>query len=338
MMRSIYASAPTRIDFGGGTLDFFPLYLFFDQPKTINAAIDLGAEVTLTSRDDDRVTLCSVDTGHSLEVEGGVQALPLDGPLALLSRVLRYFKVEGGLDVTTKMLPPHGSGLGASSALFITLAHAALAYKGEARDPERIIKVCNALEAQLMGMPAGLQDYYPPTYGGINCIHLDLEGVWVEPMDEQGTFINELQRYIVLSYTNITHHSGTTNWGKLRNFFDRVPRTVDCLHNIERTAQHFYQAFTAHDFEKIGTLLKEEWENRKGLSHAVTSPKIDRIIAGTYSAGAWGSKLCGAGGGGCMVTLAPPECHDAICAALTKQGASPMDVHLVREGVKVETR
>jgi len=337
MLRHIKASAPTRIDFGGGTLDFFPLYLFFDNPKTINVAIDLGAEVTLTSREDHRVTIQSIDTNNALEVDGGVQALPLDGPLALISRVLRYYQVEGGIDVVTKMLPPHGSGLGSSSSLFITLAHAVLAYQNKPRDPEQIIRVCNALEAQLMGMPAGLQDYYPATYGGINCIHLDLEGVWVEHMDTDGTFINELQKYVVLSYTNITHHSGTTNWGKLRNFFDRVPRTVDSLHNIERTAQHFYQAFKDHDFQKIGLLLREEWENRKGLSHAVTSPKIDRMIEATYAAGSWGSKLCGAGGGGCMICLAPPECHDAIRAALTKHGASPLDVHLVREGVKIET-
>ena len=338
MTRTITATAPARIDFGGGTLDIFPLYLFFDGGMTINAAIDLGAEVTLTARDDERVMLRSLDTGHALEVNGGVAALPLDGPLALLARVLRHFAPAGGLEVTTRLLPPHGSGLGASSTLFIALAHAVLAYQGAPRDPERIIRLCNGLEAQLMGMPAGMQDYYPPTYGGINAVHYDLEGVRVESLDPRGDWLDELQRHLLVCDTRITHHSGTTNWSKIRNFFDKAPRTVESLRRIKKTVLEFYGAFQARDPRQIGLLLRDEWENRKGLADAVTSAEIDRMIAATYTAGAWGSKLCGAGGGGCMLTFAPPDTHDAIRAGLAHLGARPLDVRLVREGVTVTAR
>lgn len=335
MTRTTYACAPTRIDFGGGTLDIYPLYLFFDGGMTVNAAIDLNAEVWLTARNDDRLTITSVDTGASLAWDGGVAALPLDGPTALITRLLRYYRPAGGLDVVTKLQPPHGSGLGASSALFIALSHALLAYNGAERDPERIIRTSNNLEAQLMGMPAGMQDYYPPTYGGICAVHYDLEGVRVELLDPEGTFLEELQRYLIVTYTNISHHSGTTNWGKIRNFFDGVPRTVDSLGRIKRTAESFYTAFQARDIRRIATLLDEEWQNRIGLSDGVRTPETDRMMVAAEAAGAWANKLCGAGGGGCMLTMAPPEARAQVIRTLEAEGATYLEARLVNTGVQV---
>ena len=339
MKRSIYATAPSRVDFAGGTLDIHPIYLFFENGVyTINAAINLGAEVWLAGREDDRVTVTSIDTGAALECAGGVQSLPLDGPLSLISLVLRYYSLPGGLDVRTKLLPPHGSGLGASSTLFVTLAHAALAYKGETDDPEHIIRTVNNLEAQLMGMPAGLQDYYPPTYGGLNAIHSGVDGITVQPLDPGGEFFADLQRHLIVTYTNITHNSGAINWVKMRNFFDQVPETVRALQRIKETADEFFDAFQAKDMRHIASLLDQEWQNRRNLSDGVTTPAIDRMMDDARAAGAWANKLCGAGGGGCMMTLAPPEARAQVIAALERAGASYLDVQLTREGVRVEVK
>ena len=48
----ITASAPTRIDLAGGTIDIWPLYLFHHGAQTLNAAISLRAHVEITPRDD----------------------------------------------------------------------------------------------------------------------------------------------------------------------------------------------------------------------------------------------------------------------------------------------
>ena len=63
----VRASAPTRIDLAGGTLDIWPLYLFHEHAQTLNAAISLRAHVEILPRTDGRVRLESVDTGASLE-------------------------------------------------------------------------------------------------------------------------------------------------------------------------------------------------------------------------------------------------------------------------------
>jgi len=336
MRRTVSVTAPSRIDFGGGTLDIYPLYLYFDGGMTINAAIDLGAEVRIKARDDERIVIKSIDTGAALECECGLDGMPLEGGCALIARTLRFFRPQGGLEVTTKLLPPLGSGLGASSTLFIALAHGLMAYNNVSLDPMRIIRICNNLEAQLMGLPAGMQDYFPPTFGGINTVHYDLEDTWVENMDPDGHFLDELQQYVLVTYTNITHHSGTTNWGKMRNYFDGIPQTVESLRRIKHTAVEFYSAFQARDIHRIADLLNEEWENRKGLSDGVTTPEIDRMLEAARKAGAWANKLCGAGGGGCLLTIVPPEAREAVLHALETSGASALDTRLVQQGVQVK--
>src|SRR6202171_10603 len=59
---SIVASAPTRIDLAGGTIDIWPLYLFHDGASTLNAAISLRAHAHIEPRTDGRVELRSVAT------------------------------------------------------------------------------------------------------------------------------------------------------------------------------------------------------------------------------------------------------------------------------------
>ena len=48
MAREVGARAWCRVDFGGGTLDIWPLGLFHRQARTVNVAIDLAVEVRLT--------------------------------------------------------------------------------------------------------------------------------------------------------------------------------------------------------------------------------------------------------------------------------------------------
>jgi len=63
----ISSSAPTRIDLAGGTLDIWPLYLFHDDAQTLNAAITLRAECTVTPSLDGRLHIVSEDTGTAVQ-------------------------------------------------------------------------------------------------------------------------------------------------------------------------------------------------------------------------------------------------------------------------------
>ena len=85
-MTRITASAPTRIDLAGGTLDIWPLYLFHEQAQTLNAAISLRAHADVSPRTDGKVRLESVDTGSSFEAANW-RDLRDEKRLPLLSRL-----------------------------------------------------------------------------------------------------------------------------------------------------------------------------------------------------------------------------------------------------------
>ena len=115
----IHASAPTRIDLAGGTLDIWPLYLFHDGAQTLNAAISLRASCDVRSRADRRVVIISEDSNERIEVDHWSQ-LKDSHDLRLLGRLLHFFQAEG-LEMRTRCQSPVGAGIAGSSALNIAV-------------------------------------------------------------------------------------------------------------------------------------------------------------------------------------------------------------------------
>jgi D-glycero-alpha-D-manno-heptose-7-phosphate kinase len=68
----------------------------------------------------------------------------------------------------------------------------------------------------------------------------------------------------------------------------------------------------------MGGALRREWEARRRLAPVVSSPGLEEAIETAVAAGAWGGKACGAGGGGCLVILAPPDKTPAVRDALSR--------------------
>ena len=87
--------------------------------------------------------------------------------------------------------------------------------------------------------------------------------------------------------------------------------------------------------KSIARQLAIEWSNRKRLAPGVSTPAIDGLIARATAAGAGAAKVCGAGGGGCLVTMAPPDRTAAIAEALAAGGARLLDFRIETDGLRV---
>ena len=98
------------------------------------------------------------------------------------------------------------------------------------------------------------------------------------------------------------------------------------------------EALIEEDIDRVALLVQEEWENRKNLATGVTTERIEHLIKTAHSHGALASKICGAGGGGCMITLTQPDKRDDIITALKHEGAEIMDFSIDREGLKILER
>ncbi len=331
----VEATTPTRIDLSGGTLDLYPLYLFLDGGVTNNAAIDLYSKVRIETRDDAEVHLRSVDTETEL-VAPSIEALPVDAELSLVARVVRYYRPRTGVNVITDNTPPHGSGLGASSSLLIALSGALDRINGTNLDPYLFVEYGANLEAQVIAIPTGKQDYLAALYGGVNAFRFDVRGWERQSLIAEEGKLQALEDRIVLTFTGITHFSGTSNWNMMKRFIDDEPGSRENMGTIQRTAEEMREALLAFDLDRFGVLLDQEWQSRKRLAEGVSTAAIDGMVEAAKDAGALASKICGAGGGGCMITFVGEGKRKPVEAALESAGAQVMPFRIARKGLTVE--
>lgn len=327
----ILASAPTRIDLAGGTIDIWPLYLFHPGAQTLNAAISLRAHVRLDARSDERVALVSEDTGKQVEVDAA-DTLAADQTLPLLGRLAHAFGARG-ITVTTRGESPAGAGIAGSSALNVAVCGALARWAGHPADQEALIEIAKNVEAQVIKVPTGLQDYRPAMYGGVAALELGVDGLRRVPLDVEP---RELERRLVLCYTGEPRNSGTNNWDIMKRHIDGDPEVFDGFERIRDTAAAMRTALARGDWDETARHLAREWDNRKRLAPGVTTPAIDALLNRARAAGAQAGKVCGAGGGGCLFCLVPPERTAAVRDALAAGGASLLDFRIETDGLRVE--
>jgi len=327
---SIAASAPTRIDLAGGTIDIWPLYLFHDGASTLNAAISLRAHAEIASRADGQVELVSIDAGKRV-VAARWAEMEVDGDLPLLALLARQYQLENAT-LTTRGESPAGAGIAGSSALTIA-ACGALARWGRASEaPEDLLQIAQNVECQTIRVPTGVQDYRPALYGGVASIELRPDGIRRVGLDVDAA---ELERRMVLAYTGAPRNSGTNNWEITKRHIDGDRHTFDCFERIRDTAVAMRAALGREDWDEVGRQISIEWSNRKRLAPGVTTPAIEDLIARAEAAGASAAKVCGAGGGGCLFCYGPPNRRAAIAEALANGGARILDYRIETEGLRV---
>ena len=318
-----------RIDLAGGTYDIWPLYLFHDGAQTINAAISLRAYCRLTSRRDHRIRLISEDTGEQIEA-----ADPADldtTQLPLVGRLVKHFGARG-LDVHTRSESPMGAGIAGSSAMAVAVTGALSAWAGRTMDPEELLTVAMNIEAQVIRVPAGVQDYRPAMYGGISAIDLGVTGVRRAPLSVDP---HELGRRIVLVYTGASRNSGINNWNVMTRRINGDPAVIQAFDGIRDAAAGVRAALERANWKDLAAHVTAEWEHRKRLAPAVTTPEIDAMLARARETGATAGKVCGAGGGGCLFCLVEPERKNAVATALASMGASVLPVTIESDGLTV---
>jgi D-glycero-alpha-D-manno-heptose-7-phosphate kinase len=327
----IESSAPTRIDLAGGTLDIWPLYLFHEQAQTLNAALSLRARCSIRPLRHSGIVIVSEDTGTRVEVEHWSE-LRENRELRLLGRLLHYFQARG-LELRTRSDSPFGAGIAGSSALNIAVCAALARWSGEPRTDDALLQIAMNVEAQAIDVPTGAQDYRPALYGGVSAVELGVDGVRRVPLPVNP---QDLERRIVLAYTNASRNSGINNWEVTKRHIDGDREVQARFGKIRDIAVSMRQALEEQNWAEVGRQVGEEWENRKGLAPGVTTPNIDAMLAAARAAGAVAGKVCGAGGGGCLFCIGEPDHVPAIRKALQDSGARVLDFRIERDGLLLQ--
>ena len=335
-MTVIRASAPTRVDLAGGTLDLWPLSMLVDDAVIVNCAIDIrtGCEIELggatwrfAPRSLPPLELSALPRRPDREVAGKYQ---------LAAVVAAHFDLPPCRIETWSDAGP-GSGLGGSSSLIIGLIAAAARATGRAlTDQEAVDLACN-LETRVLGLPAGSQDHWAAQCGGLAILEYGPGGARRSAAPTNALTVAEA---LIVADTRVEHHSGMNNWTVFKAVLERDAAASLALAEVSRAAAAMRDALvsgaSAGDMlERARAALSAEWQARRRLSSAVSSPEVERIVTAAEAVGG-AAKVCGAGGGGCVACLpASLEERGELRAAVEATGASVLPAVPTPEGVRV---
>lgn len=327
----IKSSAPTRIDLAGGTLDIWPLYLFFDNPPTLNAAIDLYAKVELKPLGNKSILIESRDLGLR-EKFSSLNTLPEKHPLELIIRTIQYYRPTTGLEIVTHCEAPAGSGIGGSSALNIALNGALNKLTGRKLKGPQLIEIAKNIETQVIQVPAGIQDYYSALYGGAQAIRPGILKVTPRKIDID---LDLLTDRFVLCYTGKPRQSGINNWQVMKTAIDGDKQILRKLGRIKNAALKMESLLQKGTLEGFAPLFNEEWKARKSLAPKICTPQMEKIIRAASRHGALAAKVCGAGGGGCVAFFVKKGVKENVVSGLSREGVDVLNFKFVKRGLRV---
>jgi len=199
---------------------------------------------------------------------------------------------------------------------------------------EQLREISQNIEAQLIRVPTGAQDYYPAMYGGVGAVELGVAGVVRKPIPVD---LEDFNERIVLAYTGLPRQSGINNWEVMKAYINGDGKVHRNFERIAAIAQGMRAALERGDWEEAGRLLRQEWEHRRRNIPTISTPLIDRLVKATRRAGAAGAKVCGAGGGGCVFFLVERGAKARVEAAIQREGATVLPVRVEPRGVRVRS-
>jgi D-glycero-alpha-D-manno-heptose-7-phosphate kinase len=330
---AIVAQAPCRADLAGGTMDLWPLYLFHSGAMTLNFAVNILTTCRVTPLKGRGVYLRSLDTGREESFESFDEVnLKRKFKLPIAGRLLQFFAPKEGILVETDSESPAGAGISGSSALMIATTAALARFTNRHLTLEQMRVIAQNVEAQIIEVPTGCQDYYPALYGGVSAIRLDADGIHREAIPIAP---EEIESRFVLAYTGAPRKSGINNWEVFKAHINGDKRVFRNFERIATIATSMHKALVSGQWDEVARLLREEWKLRRSNAPGITTPLIDKLISAAAKNGGQAAKVCGAGGGGCVIFLVEKGAASRVATAIGDAGARVLPLQVARDGLRL---
>ncbi len=355
--RTLRLSTPGRVCLFGEHQDYLAL-------PVVPCAISLRVGIEGKKRGDRLAVLDLPDIGRR-------ETFSLETPLSYgaerdylrssVNVLLRHgFTFSHGVECTVHGNIPINSGTSSSSALIITWVNflTRMSDQEEQVGEKRLAELAHEAEVVEFGEPGGMMDHYSTAYGGVLAIDfypaITVERINVttgtfvlgdsgEPKDTttilgrvKGGVLNAARK-LAESRPQFTLQTATDE--EIDELSGHLSATeVELLHgtlrnrNFTREARLMLQQ-SPLDHRRLGRLLGEHHAVLRDVQ-GISTRKIERMMNAALAAGAYGGKINGSGGGGCMFVYAP-ENPEAVAAAIEREGGKAYVVH-ADEGTRVE--
>jgi galactokinase len=355
---AVVVSTPGRVCLFGEHQDYLQL-------PVIPCAISLRTGITARYREDMHVEIDLPDIGSH-------EAFSLTGPLTYVVErdyfrsavnVLRRsgYSFSRGLECTVHGTIPLNAGTSSSSALIVSwVGLLALVSDQRARlSGEACARYAHEAEVLEFGEPGGMMDHYATACGGVMSIDFqpDLHverlncplktfvlGNSGEPKDTKGILARVkngvLEAVGVLrrgdpqfSLATATLAAILRRGGDLAR--DQIALLEGTLRNRDITEEaRRVMRSPVLDHRRLGQLLTEHQSVLRDALK-ISTPKIDRMLDAALGNGAYGGKINGSGGGGCMFAYAPEQ-PERVAEAIERAGGQAFIV-AADEGMRVES-
>lgn len=292
----IITQTPLRVSFAGGGTDLQAFY-GLHEGAVVSTAIDKYVFLIVKERFDSKIYL----NYSTKEIVDSVDEIQHD----IFREALRLVGVESGVEITSLAdIPSSGSGLGSSSSFTVGLLNALYVYANNPQPAERLAQDACKIEIEILGKPIGKQDQYIAAYGGLRKFTFKKD----ETVENRLINLNneEKRRFgsqIQLFFTDITRKADAILSEQKRTTVNKQ----DALLEMKNQVDKIVESLENDNFHEVGKILHSGWELKKSLASKISNPSINEMYQIARDFGAIGGKICGAGGGGFLLTSCSRE-------------------------------
>lgn len=227
---------------------------------------------------------------------------------------LRRLELTRDVEVNYAAELPSFTGLGTSSSFVVGLLNALHAFKGRHCGPMDLCRQAIEIERDVLGEAVGCQDQAWAAYGGVNLIEFKTnDDIIVHRVPLSPDRRREIESHLLLVYTGITRRAADVAEKQVRKCAENKDRYLKMRKQVD---EGFGVLTGEGSLERLGALLHEGWLLKQSLDDSISNGRIGEIYKAGLAGGAWGGKLLGAGGGGFVLFVVPPEKKGRVREAL----------------------
>jgi mevalonate kinase len=234
------------------------------------------------------------------------------------------YKIKRGIRIETRSQFSSEFGFGSSSAVTVATLAALSEVFNLNLSKRNLFDLGYKTVLEIQGVGSGF-DIAASIWGGT--LYFVTAGKKIEPFH-----IKEMP--LVIGYTGFKADTPTLV-RQVASFYKNNKELVELIFNgMNLIVKDARKALKDSEFKKIGDLANIN----QGLldSLGVNTTKLSNLIFAARSAGAYGAKLSGAGGGDCMIAFISKDKRKFIEKAIEKVGGKVLHVKVGAEGVRVE--
>jgi mevalonate kinase len=216
---------------------------------------------------------------------------------------------------------PSSSGLGSSAAVTVATLSAINEEFGKGLTREDVARQAFEIEKKVQKGRASATDTYVSSFGGV---------VLIEGAEKRR--LPPMNLPLVVGNSRVSHNTSQMVEMVAREK-ERNPAIVnpvlDAIGAVTREG-----LLQLHDLRALGILMNTNHALLDALG--VGHPALTRLVLAARSAGAFGAKITGAGGGGCMIALSPNRAKGRVAGAMRSCDAQAFITTLDTEGTRRE--